>query len=381
MAKFSNLHALVLMAAVLSGCGESQAWRDTVEQSLDKAISSMNDVSTDWRNELNQLEQSLPQEVRDTVRVEVANVISRSIAQTGVELRCDVDFVRKRVQQSLERIKASFLGNTPSTARPAFCQVVPIIINRSDVPNRVSHVEYYGYDFDVSDKLKVFQVNARNERIDVTSKLDRPTHYAMTLRFGTNGAQLAKDTERLVLEVDGEQLSSVGIFQPPCKRQRVAFTPGPRKFSPSKVGRGDREFDGHGPTIDFRIDTSPSASPPGIKTVIFMRAMESESDNRPKQDFTEFSGFDRYVIEPNPFPNGFEIGGIEIEKVSGGNRQSVPFKYRDSNTKPDTFPLNQGLVKELTFMGDGPNGNDQPNVIVTFNEIALDIVSKVNCTR
>ena len=136
---------------IVVGCGfkdESANWRTTVENSLNDSIDSLNNASSDWQSILQDLQEKLPKEVQSTIRIEVGNLVSRSISQSGVELRCNADFLRNRMRQSLEHILAKFLGTKTRKLEPAICQVVPITVDRSQVPARIKQIEFYGYDFD-----------------------------------------------------------------------------------------------------------------------------------------------------------------------------------------------------------------------------------------
>lgn len=76
---------------------------------LDDAISTLGNESANWQDVLNNTIGQLTDDAQATIRNEVSSVLSRSIAKAGVEIRCEADFLRNRVRDSLIRIKLKLL--------------------------------------------------------------------------------------------------------------------------------------------------------------------------------------------------------------------------------------------------------------------------------
>ncbi len=377
----STAPALVLAALLLAGCNLKgclgledpiEDWRTTTENVLNDAINALNNASADWQSILRDLQDRLPQEVQSTIRVEVQNLISRSIGQAGVELRCNVDFLRRRVQQGLQRILARFLGQSVPPSEPAICQVVPIAVERANVPARIPQLEFYGYDFDQASDLKVFHVRT-HARQDVTNQLDRPTHYAMTLRFGATGVQLDDRSQRFTLEWGGQQISSIAIIQPQtpvCRTRTENFQPTPVTFVPPHT-RGDRDFAGHGPTTTARVTRMDRSN--DIRVEVYMKAYESHGNNSPQSDHTTAEG--RQVFPLYNAPPGWRI-----DRVAGPVATS--HTYRDSNHTEDSFDMGSGgPVRRFVFVGDtrGDEAGTRTKVEVTFNRFSIELVETGNC--
>ena len=204
----------------LSGCNASKvvdpaidAKTDTLN-TLNDAITALQSQSADWQQVLKDTASKLTKDTQSTLRTEVTDLISRTTSRAGVELRCDADFVRERIREELVGLKAKFMGQPVPAVDPAFCQVVPIAVDRDLIPDRLKQLEFYGYNFPQANDLGVFLEGAGGQRTNVTSKLDKPTTYAMTLKFGANGVQLDNTSARLVLEWGGKPVSSVAVIQP-----------------------------------------------------------------------------------------------------------------------------------------------------------------------
>ena len=372
----SNVLA-ILMFCSLGGCGAINKivnfGTDTRTQTLnalDDAISALQSQSADWQQVLKDTVSKLTKDAQSTLRTEISDLMSRTVAQGGVELRCDADFVRERIREELIRLKAKFMGQPQPVVDPAFCQVVPLAVDKELVPDRVKQVEFYGYNFDQAGGLGVFLEGAGGQRTNVTSQLDKPTTYAMTLKFGANGVQLDNNSARLVLEWGGKQVSSVAIIQPAtpvCVSKIQTVTSGKiGPFVPPKIGVGDADFDGNGPNVSS--DVSLIMLPQVLSARVHMHAKETKSD------WTEAEGWQTYQLyTPDP--------GWKIEQIVG--KIATSHHYVDGTVdQGDSFNMGTGeLVRRFDYVGDtgGNEAGTKTGVTVTFNDIHLVLTQTTNC--
>jgi hypothetical protein len=366
---------ILVLVGCLCGCGIGKLinfgtdTRTETLNTLNDAITALQSQSADWQQVLQNTVSKLTKDAQSSLRNEISNLISRTTAQAGVELRCDADFVRERIREELVRLKARFMGQPEPPVDPAFCQVVPMAVDRELIPDRLKQVEFYGYNFPQADNLGVFLEGAGGQRTNVTTKLDKPTTYAMTLKFGGNGVQLDNSSARLVLEWGGKQVSSVAVIQPTtpvCASRVQTVTPGIiGPFIPRKIGPGDNDFDGNGPSVNS--DVSLIVTPQALSAKVHMHARETTSD------WTEVDGWQTYQLyAPEP--------GWRIEQVVG--KTSSAHHYVDSNQTEDSFDLGTGeLVRRFVYVGDtgGDEAGTRTGVKVTFNDIHLVLVQTGNC--
>src|SRR3954453_16075622 len=236
----------------ISGCGLG-GLKDTatnvtnqVSQDLDQAISALNSQSANWQDILNKAITDLPKEASDLIRGDLTNLLQRTVAAAGSEGRCDADFFRNRVQQTLVAIKAKLLNQQAPPLPPQFCSAVPSAVDMSLPADSRNKIDFFGYDFDKAAQ-HVFLVNG-SQRQDVTQFLQQSTHYQMTLNLGGNGVPLDKNSQILVLSWNNQDISSIPVIQPSpkiCQTSFVNFTPNQTTYIPPHVG-GDGEFNGHG---------------------------------------------------------------------------------------------------------------------------------------
>jgi hypothetical protein len=335
---------------------------------LDNAIDALSKESADWQDILNKTTEQLTDEAQATIRNEVSSVLSRSIAKTGVELRCNTDFIRYRVRDALIRIKLKFLNKPVPPVEPKLCNIDPEAIDKESVPKNVKSLNFYGYDFDFAEGLGVFLENENGNRTNVNRYLDKPTHYAMTLKFGGNGVQLDNKSTRFVLQWQNKTISTIGIIQPQtpvCDSEIKRITLNPITYTPPHT-RGDAEFKGHGP--DIRTSIEFEVHPKHLDARILMNAKETKSD------WTTASGVKLYpsIFVPNP--------GWKIDKIIGNTAST--HNYRDSNTTVDRFQLGSGgPAKELLYVGDtnGKEAGSRTKVTVHFNPVRIMLVQDANC--
>ncbi|MDH5178421.1 MAG: hypothetical protein OEZ39_04145 [Gammaproteobacteria bacterium] len=368
----------ILFLALLVSCdiGEKlDELKDTAKDittetlaTLDDAISALSGESAAWQDVLTNTISKLTDEAQATVRNEVSSVLSRAIAKTGVELRCEVDFIRNRVKDALIRIKLKFLGKPVPPLEPKFCNIDPEAVDREAVPKHIKSLNFYGYDFDVDQQIKVLLESDNGSKADVSRFLDKPTHYAMTLKFGGNGVQLNAKSRRFILQWKNQVISTIGVIQPQtpvCESKTETVRVSPITYIPPHT-RGDTEYKGHGPKVTSSVRWV--VSPKRLDASITMHAAET------KKDWTTASG-------TKLFPNLFVPDpGWRIDSVVGSLSSS--HAYTDTNHTEDRYQLGSGgPARELVYVGDtkGKEAGTRTQVTVYFNNPRLVLVQDKNC--
>ena len=361
--------AIVMSCVCLvSSCTRPDSITEFTNQ-IDDTVDSLSEQSENWQALLEDLIKKVPKEVQGTIRNELQNLVNVSIAVTGSEIRCDLDFVINRLKMGLLRIKALMLNQAPPRLTPALCQVIPLAIDRTLVPARLLHVSMYGYNLTSNSNIRAFVNDSPNNIREVSSALDYPTHYSMTLKFGANGAALNPQSERIVLKIADQELSSIGIVQPDtptCESKTIPVTPNPEEYIPPKV-KGDGEFNGNGPHIwaTVRLIVKPRR----LDAEIYMRAKETGDPWRGEP--SEAKGTKEVTLyTPDP--------GWKIESVVDQN--SSHFSYIDPDENLDSKPGGSGPVKRWLFQGD-TQGSDigKTSVKVTFNTLRIVVTQSINC--
>lgn len=368
------LVAPLLVSTLLTGCANcagsiteplTAAVEDAVS-ALDRGIDALERNSASWQSVLQDLESELVSDLQSTIRNEVSDLLNRSVAAAGAEFRCNTDFIGTRVRQALIRIRARLLKQTVPPAEPALCQVVPPAIDMALDPSRRNKLEFFGYDFDTIP----ITVTLHNQSgtVDVSNYLDRLTHYHMTLNLGANGVPLTSTSNRITLEWQGKQISSIAIIQPttPVCRERTEVYARDTylSFTPPHT-RGDREYKGHGPRVWATAQWAHDEARVSVR--LWMKAEETESD----WTTAEGDRVETYYTAPP---------GWRIESVLGSLDSSA--YYIDTDHSEDRIGGGpSGPVREFVFRGDraGDEAGTYTGVDVYFNPLTVELVEVANC--
>jgi hypothetical protein len=192
---------------------------------LDDAIAELGANSAAWQRIVQDAIKKLPADVQSTIGHEVSDTLTRAIAAGSAAIRCNLDFIGHRVRQQLINIRTALLGGTVPAREPGLCDVVPLAVDLNLEPPRRTTLEIYGYDFDTT-PINVALVET-NRTLDVSTKLDRPTHYHMTLNLGGTGVVFTAQSQRLVLRWQEQEISTIAVIQPitPVCKSRTLTVP------------------------------------------------------------------------------------------------------------------------------------------------------------
>ncbi len=348
---------------------------DTVA-TLDDAIDALDRNSASWQAVLQDTTKKLTADAQSTIRNEISDLLNRSVAATGVEMRCDLDFIGTRVKQSLLRMRAHLLSEPEPPIEPALCHVVPAAIDMALDANRRNKIEIFGYDFD-NTPIKV-KLHDKSRTLDASKHLNRLTHYHMTLNLGGNGVPLTNTSNRLTLEWDNEPISSIAVIQPatPICEEKIVTVPASAEITytpPHK--QGDKDFFGFGPEIWTTAEWIKEDKE--IKFKLWMKALQTKPDltlpftqSKPP---TKAEG--THIVSYYKAPSGWRIESIESDTKSSAH-------YVDTDHNEDRQGAGpNGPVKEFVFRGDqkGDDAGSYTGVDVRFNPLIVKLVQEENC--
>jgi hypothetical protein len=365
--------SILLAASVLSDCGVGKI-TNSIDQAvnvIDRGIDNINHDSTRWQSTLREVSDQLPKDIQSTIRNEMSQLVERSIAKTGVEFRCDVDFLAQRAKQGLERIKAMLLNKQPVPVSPSFCHVSPGTLNINAPPQSRSTIELAGYDMDQNDQkghaLKVFLFSDRTgESIPFTEdRIGRTTHYLLTLNVtGADLETLIRNKQISKLKVSWNDtaagLPEVLVIQRVAQRKTVTVPLGEITHIPSHAG-GDADFNTSGSDpLDYSVTGESRVDGNRILVRIHMRGRERKPDNTTVDSWTDWQA--AYNA-----PLGWKI--VSCTPVGASNRSG---SITDHGVL--TLKLPQGeVVNRFDIFGDRENteAGSYTRVIVYFNPVTV----------
>lgn len=286
------------LLSTINGCIDTSPI-DRAVSVIDSGIHDIRSESASWQNVLNRVATQLPQEISQTIRTDAQNLASRSIAKTGIEFRCDVDFLSRRAISSLEWLKAKLRDGKAPPPPPEFCHVVPEAIDLSSAPGSWSVITYHGYDLDYQDAnhqpLQLLLTDAQGHTAPLPEdRIGRTTHYQVTVNLGALASRLFHEhTTKLVvawgastLGPRGEPYPQVVIVPWQAKQRTEHIDPGTTgKFIPPRV-HGDADFDtDDGNPMQVGLQAEIRVTDQVVEGRTFLRAREHDPDH------TEVSGW------------------------------------------------------------------------------------------
>lgn len=337
---------------------------DAAIASINHAIDTLETQSDNWRNTLENLSTELQTQGIHNAVGDVDRLISRATVRTGVEFRCDLDFVIKRLIVGLKRIKQSILKTSldlPPEA-PTICHVDPTEIDLAMPLNQRHSLQFAGYDFDLSDNrgrpLRALIQNEDATMTDITSNLTLSTHYSATLDLSRANANLGPQSARIKLLWGDETLASVAVLNPlPTSQKRFRIEP--KQFTPPHT-RGDAEFKGNGPKVEIRVALKNEGRK--IKLTLDMKAQETGGDNTTAEGNTEWTVYEA--------PPGFTITRI-ISPVEDQH------SYIDDDRANDFFSFASAdrMIGMLLYTGDtrGADAGTRTAVTIYFHLVTVEL--------
>lgn len=202
----------MILFIFVTGCGIFDDPVDLAAATLDEAISSLEIQSANWQTVLEETREELIDQGQSTIANEVANVLSQTVSDVGIEARCYTDFLRDRVKEDLIRIRASITGEELNLV-PVFCKPTPRVIDMNLDADRRTYIEISGYNLDAAN-VTVFLIDNLDHLSDVSFAIGSPSRYLLTLNLGRNGVPLSDASDKLVFELSGGETRTVNIIQP-----------------------------------------------------------------------------------------------------------------------------------------------------------------------
>lgn len=281
--------AFILASAFLPGCGISDVASsvDKAVAVLDAAIMDLNRNSSEWQQILRRVSEELPVEINASIRTEAQNLVDRSIATAGMELKCSADFLGTRAVASLERLRSWLRkAEAPPATPPSACEVIPQSIDLKLPPDRWSVATIAGYDMDHPDSsgrlLAVRLLAADGSTMTLPEEaIGRTTHYLVTV----NLAEVARTmVERGIVKVQvtwndkAAGFPEVVVQRWTAQRIEIDVPTAYSSLVPPNA-RGDNDFDTDSDNyMTVNIVASTEVSPGALLGKIWMTAQEREPD-------------------------------------------------------------------------------------------------------
>lgn len=383
---------LLLLALASSGCmGGAIRSGEIVNIELtnavsafDNAIASMGNRTGEIQTVLDDLRNNLSEETHSLLLEEISNLMQTNILVSSAEFRCNIEFVRSRIEQELIRIRNSLIRELnnlrilPPIAlmeeypmEPFISNVVPSAVDIGLDPQRRKILDVFGFNFR-SLPITVEAVGYDGRR-DISRALAIIGDYRMVLDLTRNGADLDESVYQIVFSWNQIPQCVIPVLSSMIFGECSTYTAMTQMDTLSIIPRhtgGDQDFHGNGPWMRFRFNVYVDVDGSSLRADYSIEAHESSSAQNitPAGDFT--SAYDSGSILL------FQVTEPGERIIRFNSEDNLNFSYYDSDHLNDSFLFTDtDLIRELVFIGDqkGDEAGTLTSVTAYINEIELVI--------
>ncbi|MCD4670310.1 MAG: hypothetical protein K8S14_07680 [Actinomycetia bacterium] len=207
----------------------------------------------------------------------------------------------------------------------------------------------------------------------MTRALGILSEFHMVLDLSGNGAALDDSFQQIVFSWDHEPQCVVPVLNSAhcylCSTYTVTTESDTLLIKPGLI-RGDQDFHGHGPLIEFSFRLYIDAIGMSLRADYSFEGYESRNENFliPIGDFTSVSEHSTIIL--------YEVTDPRDRIISFNSKDYLELRYYDSNHMDDVFTFNDDEpISKLVFIGDleGDEAGIRSGVTAYLNEIELFI--------
>lgn len=191
---------LLLLLLLSFSCNENGIETDLVDLAFGDAIEKIDDISTSWQETLKELEAEIANQVDETIRGPLIDLVQSSIASAGIEFRCNYNFLRTGIKKDLTRLRNKWrakrgLSQFAIEKTPEVCHIIPNAIKPEDQ-------ELIGVGFDlVKEDLDFILISNDGSRRNIDNYITSQSNYQFTILFGgANGLPFAPTHQKIIIE-------------------------------------------------------------------------------------------------------------------------------------------------------------------------------------
>ena len=135
---------IVLTSLLCAGCGDVLDKFDLAIKEVHGLRTAIQNESSAWREQLKNSQLKLTDDVRTILNVDLRDNIDKSIAETGIEVRCDADFIQGKLVAYLTAVERAINAKKEQLKRDGLLKTLkdPETVI-SDVIKSVEHVAPY----------------------------------------------------------------------------------------------------------------------------------------------------------------------------------------------------------------------------------------------
>ncbi len=368
-----NYLFLVIIVFNIEGCFTDPVTR-AVNQ-IDRGISAIKEESSDWQRIVLETLDDLPKEVSSTITEDVNFLLTNTVAVTGIELKCNADFLASRAITSLIVLQAKILNKKMNYPGPAFCLVNPSIIDLNSDQEKWDKIIVSGYDFNRKDingnYIQVILEDKEGKSFFLPEeRIGRTTHYQLSLALAGMASEIYDNrVVKIKFQWAGSNEGAPEIVINPwtSKQELVrSLEIGSMDFTPPIQCCGDGDFDtGDSDPTDTRLESQIEVSPTLIRGRVSMWAREVSEDHTFVNGWSDW----RILYEA---PKGFVI-----ISVSPNSASTYKTNITQKGEIPFRLPAGESIDRYLVRLDrKGDEAGSYTSVTAIWNKINVIITQQ-----
>jgi len=379
--KFCFAIMLVLMS-LFDSC-----FRSPIEQAItriDVAIDAINKNSSQWQTIVSNLATDMPKEVHNIIGNDLTSLSRDFLGSASIEFKCNVDFMKARVRNSLQNLKAKLTGEKVYVARPAFCSVNPSSINPNLTTSpSMNTLHVYGYDFNNTDPanrlIQAVLIGDSSHEFIEDKYIGHVSNYELIINASALFPIISKNKFykiQLLWNGDSIDLPQVLLQKWTAETKTEFFTPTEFSWIPPFTGAHDKDFNTKASNhADGNVKMRYNIQPGYIEASVYLDAMEIGGDNT-RVGFSagthEESGWSDYhriytVSDPK----------FEIQSFTQNLETFQPFSIDRQGPVPyfQSGPISR---YNIDIDHDNDDAGSYSKVTVFFNQLSVVLVHKTD---
>ena len=279
--------------------------REQAVISLNDAINTLQNQSTDWKPVLKDLETKIDKRVQDALTYNIPYITNLASQRALSSVLCVKESVKDEVLYYLQVVRAELVtGILPPLPHTKICATSQVTLDLNSPRNIRNQIVYTGYYIHTKDSIKAFLVNDTGRIEILKNRIGYPDISTITLSLTDYSDAVLTNYTHLQLTFNKDVISSIGIDKklpdPPVIETATTWQRDIIWIPPHT--NGDRDFDGSGPRMVSHVYLKHDGTK--VFAQIYLYAQETKSN------WTTAAGTSQWV-EIYSVKDGYRINKIK----------------------------------------------------------------------
>lgn len=279
--------------------------REQAVISLNDAINTLQNQSTDWKPVLKDLETKIDKRVQDALTYNIPYITNLASQRALSSVLCVKESVKDEVLYYLQVVRAELVtGILPPLPHTKICATSQVTLDLNSPRNIRNQIVYTGYYIHTKDSIKAFLVNDTGRIEILKNRIGYPDISTITLSLTDFSDAVLTNYTHLQLTFNKDVISSIGIDKklpdPPVIETATTWQRDIIWIPPHT--NGNKDFDGSGPRMVSHVYLKHDGTK--VFAQIYLYAQETKSD------WTTAAGTSQWV-EIYSVKDGYRINRIK----------------------------------------------------------------------